>query len=81
MNAQQINLNIPLNFNQLIDIVKQLPMKEKIQLEKYLWDQTDASQIDIPVEQQKIVKKRLQKMNDNPEECLSWDEIERKIKL
>ncbi|MEN9521939.1 MAG: hypothetical protein RL065_316 [Bacteroidota bacterium] len=30
------NFNIPLNFNQIFELVKQLPMKEKIKLSKEL---------------------------------------------
>jgi len=39
------------------------------------------SQIDIPEEQKKIVRSRIKQMEEYPESCLSWEDIERKIKL
>ena len=39
------------------------------------------SQIDIPEEQQEIVRGRIKQMEKYPESCLSWEDIERKIKL
>ena len=50
MDTQHIPLNVPLSFNQLIDIIK-------------------------------LVKQRLKRMEEHPESCLSWKDIERKIKL
>ena len=38
-------------------------------------------EIDIPEGQKKIVRQRLKRMEDHPEGCLSWEDIERKIKL
>lgn len=39
------------------------------------------SNIDISEEHKEIVLKRIQRMEEFPESCLSWDDIERKIKL
>ena len=36
---------------------------------------------DIPEEQQEIVRRRIKQMEEYPESCLSWEDIERKIKL
>jgi hypothetical protein len=41
---------------------------------------TDVT-VDIPEDQKQEVRRRLQKMKDLPETCLTWDEIEHKIKL
>jgi putative addiction module component (TIGR02574 family) len=81
MNTQRIQLNIPLNFNQLIDIVKQLSPKEKQHLSSVLWDEVSEEEIDIPESHKKLVRKRLKNMAEKPESCLSWEDIERKIKL
>lgn len=81
MNAQHIQLNVPLNFNQVIDIVKQLSPKEKQQLSEILWAEKSAADIEIPEEHKQIVLKRLKRMEEHPESCLSWEEIERKIIL
>jgi len=35
----------------------------------------------IPEEHKEIVRNRIQKMEENPESCLSWEDIDRRIKL
>jgi hypothetical protein len=81
MDTQHIHLKVPLNFDQLIDIVRQLSPKEKQQLSSVLWEETREEEIVIPEEHKKIVKQRLIRMEEHPESCLSWVDIERKIKL
>ena len=81
MGTQHIQLNVPLSFNQLIDIIRQLSPKEKQQLSSVLWDETREEDIVIPEEHKKIVRQRLKRMEEHPESCLSWKDIERKIKL
>jgi hypothetical protein len=81
MSTQHIQLNVPLNFNQVIDIVRQLSPKEKLQLSSVLWDETEEKDINIPEEHKQMVRERLQRMEEHPENCLSWEDIERKIKL
>jgi hypothetical protein len=81
MGTQHIQLNVPLSFNQLIDIIRQLSPKEKQQLSSVLWDETREEDIVIPEEHKKIVRQRLKRMEEHPESCLSWEDIERKIKL
>jgi len=41
---------------------------------------SDAT-IDIREDQKQEVRKRLKKMEDIPDSCLTWDDIEHKIKL
>ena len=36
---------------------------------------------DIPEEQQEIVRRRIKQMEEYPDSCLSWEDLERKIKL
>lgn len=36
MRTANVNINLPLNFNQIVDIIKQLPYNEKIRLTKVL---------------------------------------------
>ena len=81
MSTQHIQLNVPLSFNQLVDVVQQLSTKEKLQLGSILWDETKEEEIDIPEEHKKIVGQRLKRMEEQPESCLSWEDIERKIKI
>ena len=36
---------------------------------------------DIPEEQKEIVRSRIKQMKEYPDSCLSWEDLERKIKL
>ena len=81
MSTQNIQLNVPLSFNQLIDVIRQLSPKEKLQLIGVLWDETQDQEISIPEEHKQIVRQRLKRMEEHPESCLTWEDIERKIKL
>jgi hypothetical protein len=81
MNTQHIQLKVPLNIDQLIDIVRQLSPKEKEKLSSVLWDETREEEIVIPEGHKKIVRHRLTRMEENPESCLTWEDIEHKIKL
>jgi hypothetical protein len=81
MNTQHIQLKEPLSVDQLIDIVRQLSPKEKQKLSSVLWDETREEEVFIPEEHKKIVRQRLKRMEESPETNLSWEDIERKIKL
>ena len=39
MDTQNININLPLNFNQLIEMVKQLPLNKKLELKEVLTEE------------------------------------------
>jgi hypothetical protein len=80
MNTQHIKLNVPLNFNQVVDIVRQLSPKEKQQLSEVLWTETDLADIEIPEEHKAIVRQRIKKYENSPESYFTWDDIERKMK-
>ena len=58
--------------NIFIEMMKSISFIQKIQA---------SNDIDISEEQKEIVRNRIQRMEDNPESCLSWEDIERKIKL
>jgi putative addiction module component (TIGR02574 family) len=81
MGTQHIQLNVPLSFNQLIDLVRQLSPKEKLQLSGAMWDETAEEDITIPEAHKQIVRQRLKRMEEQPKSCLTWEDIERKIKL
>ena len=40
MKSTNININLPLNFNQVVELVKQLPDKEKLRLTEVLKKET-----------------------------------------
>ncbi|MDP3914901.1 MAG: addiction module protein [Bacteroidota bacterium] len=58
--------------NIFIEMMKSISFVQKIQV---------SNDIDISEEQKEIVRNRMQRMEDNPESCLSWEDIELKIKL
>lgn len=58
------NIYLPLQFNQLVDLIKTLPKKEKQQLIEVLQQDEPA---DIPEWQKKEVRKRIKKYNKHPE--------------
>jgi hypothetical protein len=79
MNSQHIQLNIPLSFKQVVDIVKQLSPSEKQLLSEVLWTEQTIDHIVIPEEHQQIVQERIHKYENNTDSYLSWDDIERKM--
>lgn len=62
--AANANIYLPLQFNQLVDLVKNLPKKEKQKLIEVL--EQDESLI-IPEWQKQEVRKRIKKYNKHPE--------------
>jgi hypothetical protein len=74
MNSLQINVN--LNFQQLLEVVKQLSPTEKVKLNEFIWNDN----FDIPEEHQKIVLNRIKKSKTNPNRMLDWDEVSKTLK-
>lgn len=66
-----VNLNINLNFEQLLEAVKQLSPIDKLKINDAIWDETS----DIPLEQQNLVLSRIKASKNNPERLLDWDEV------
>ena len=64
MAASGANVYLPLNFTQLVDLVKVLPQKEKQQLINVLEQEIPDV---IPEWQKKEVRKRINKYNKHPE--------------
>lgn len=58
--------------NIFIEMMKSISFVQNIQV---------SNDIDISEEHKEIVRKRIKRMEENPESCLSWEDIERKIKL
>ncbi len=79
MDSQHIQLNVPLSFKQVVDIVKQLSPSEKKQLSEVLEAEQNDDDIIIPEEHKQIVRERIKKYEDSPDSYLSWNEIERKM--
>ena len=79
MKTQQIQLNIALNFNQVIDIVKQLSFSEKQQLSEVIFAEQEVSEASIPEGHKKIVRERIKQLEESKGSYLSWNEIEHKM--
>jgi len=79
MNSQDIHLNIPLSFKQVVDIVKQLSPFEKQQLSEILRTEQDVEDVEISEKHKQIVRERIKKYENSPESYLSWNDIERKM--
>jgi hypothetical protein len=74
MNAQHIQLNVPLSFKQVIGIVKQLSPKEKQQLGEVIWTEQSIADIEVPEEYKQIVRQRLKRMDEHPESTMTWED-------
>lgn len=79
MNTQHVQLNIPLSFKQVVEIVKQLSPSEKQQLSEVLWTEQNIDEIVIPEEHKQIVRERIKKYENSPDSYLSWNDIEHKM--
>lgn len=79
MDTQHIHLNIPLNFKQIVEIVKQLSPSEKQKLSEVLWTEQNIDDIIIPEEHKQIVRERIKKYKNSPDSYLSWNDIEHKM--
>ena len=72
---ESIKLNINLSFNQLLEAIKQLSPKERLELNDLLWN----DETEIPIEHQKIVLDRIAKTKTNPERLLDWDKVSKNL--
>ncbi|PWA06318.1 addiction module protein [Flavobacterium laiguense] len=70
-----LSLKVDLNFQQLLDVVKQLSPSEKLKLNEAIWD----NDTEIPMEHQQLVNDRIQKSKANPNRMLDWDEVSKKL--
>jgi len=69
MDAAKINVRV--SFQQILEAVKQLTPKERLQLNDAIWREDTP----IPVEHQRIVMDRIKEARENPETMLDWDEV------
>ena len=71
-----LHLNIDLNFQQLLEIVKQLSPIEKVKLNEFLWNEDT----EIPLKHQELVLSRIKKSKENPARLLDWDQAQKTLK-
>ena len=71
-----INITIDLNFQQLVEAVKQLSLEEKLELNDALWDE----KMEIPSGHQSLVLERINKAKENPTRLMDWEEVAKTLK-
>ncbi len=74
--TNSIQLNVHFNFQQLVDAIKHLSPKEKLQINEAIWEEN----MDIPLEHQTLVLGRVKHAKQNPGRLLDWDEASQKLK-
>ena len=79
MHTASVQLNVPLNFKQVVDIVRQLSPSEKQQLGEVLWGDKNIEDVVIPEKHKQIVRERIKKYEDSPNSYFLWSDIERKM--
>jgi hypothetical protein len=72
-----LQLNVSLNFQQLLEVVKQLSPSEKMKLNEFIWSEN----IDTPMEHQQLVLDRMQKSKAKPSRMLDWGKASKTLKL
>ena len=71
-----IQLNVNLNLQQLVDTIKKLSPKEKMQINDAIWEEN----MDIPAEHKELVLSRIKKARQHPERLLDWDKATGKLR-
>lgn len=68
-------VKIDLNFQQIMEAVKQLSPADKLKLNGVIW-QNDVA---IPIEHQILVAERIESARKHPELLLDWDEVSKSL--
>jgi hypothetical protein len=74
MSTASNQLNLPLSFNQLFELVKQLPNEQKKKLIKVLQKENSNNDV-IPMEHKNMVRERIK--NSKATELLDWDDVKK----
>lgn len=72
---KDISVSLKLDFSQIVEIVKQMPEKERLELNKLLWEET----YEIPDEHKKAIDDRLIQNKKDPSRMLNWDEVKQDL--
>ena len=73
MEAAKINIQV--NFNQIVEAVKQMTPEERLILNDVIWNENTP----IPIEHQQLVMKRVKEAKEHPETLLDWEEVSKKL--
>ena len=72
--------HLPLSFNQIIELVKQLPVNQKKKLIKTLLPETidNGEDFEVPEWHKKLVLDRIK--NAKPEDYITWKDFKKELK-
>lgn len=69
------HINVPLSFNQIIDLIKQLPKTQQKKIVSLIQEQDDFK---VPEWHKKIVLDRIK--NSKPEDYINWKDFKKELK-
>ena len=70
-----VQLNVNLDLQQLVETIKKLSPKQKMQINDAIWEEN----MDVPAEHKELVLDRIKKARKNPERLLDWDKAMDKL--
>ena len=73
--ASSAHINIPLSFNQIIDLIKQLPKTQQKKIVSLIQEQGEG---EVPEWHKKIVLDRIK--NSKPEDYIEWKDFKKELK-
>ena len=75
MEAADLNINLPLSFNQVVEIIRQLPYNEKLKLSEVLKEETKRKLENDKIMTHFASEKALSKDWLSPEEDEAWKNL------
>jgi hypothetical protein len=75
MEAADLNINLPLSFNQVVEIIRQLPYSEKLKLSEVLKEETKLNLGNDKIMTHFASEKALSKDWLSPEEDEAWKNL------
>ena len=75
MKAADLNINLPLSFNQVVEIIRQLPYNEKLKLSEVLKEETKRKLGNDKIMTHFASEKALSKDWLSPEEDEAWKNL------
>ena len=75
METTKVNINLPLDFKQVLNLVRQLPYKEKLKLSEVLKEETGQKTVSDRIQTHFASEKALAKDWLLPEEDEAWKDL------
>jgi len=72
---QTAKIKIGVNFDQIVEAVKQMTPKERLILNDVIWNEDTP----IPIEHQQLVMERVKRAREHPETMLDWDKVSKEL--